>query len=359
MGERKNIIEDNLETKFIPLSEAALRSGYTPEHLNLLSRKGVLKAKKIGRNWHTTQEWLEEFMESIAKKKGGKSVPAENVEVSCAAESFHFRDLRETEEEKSGGYGRYQDEAGYEILERLEKIETGNFKNSVAQIFTGLVSLAVVVPVIFVFVSFSKYQIAKHEEHKKNILAFDEMENFVIGNENGTEDIASGKISGIVAGEETQNQEADKSGVVLASENFRARAVAIGGDVIALSNGENEPIEITDVRSESFISNKKDEVKLVLNWKTNKMAASEIEYSKNNGQNPKKVREQSYGFSHSVVLTDLEPRTSYVYLIRVRDRWGNEIESNTFGIYTAAKPVSVFDMIAKAVGETFGWAISK
>jgi hypothetical protein len=49
--------------KFITLSEAEKITGYAQGHLNFLSRTGKLKAKKIGRNWHTTVEWINEFIE--------------------------------------------------------------------------------------------------------------------------------------------------------------------------------------------------------------------------------------------------------------------------------------------------------
>jgi hypothetical protein len=69
--------------------------------------------------------------------------------------------------------------------------------------------------------------------------------------------------------------------------------------------------------------------------------------------------ESSYGFNHSVVLSGLDPGTSYVYQIKSTDQWGNIQKSKKFGIYTASNPLSVFDLISNAIGETFGWAIKK
>ena len=70
---KKNGIEnDRKENYFITLSEASKISGYTPEHLNLLCRKGILRGKKFGRNWHTTREWINEFLflpKTVYKKK--------------------------------------------------------------------------------------------------------------------------------------------------------------------------------------------------------------------------------------------------------------------------------------------------
>ena len=46
---------------YIPLSKAAKFVPYSAAYLNLLARKGWLKAKKIGRNWYTTREIVEEY----------------------------------------------------------------------------------------------------------------------------------------------------------------------------------------------------------------------------------------------------------------------------------------------------------
>ena len=57
------------EADFMSLSEAAKLTGYTPEYLNSLSRKRLLQAKKIGRNWHTKKEWLNEFLATVPGSK--------------------------------------------------------------------------------------------------------------------------------------------------------------------------------------------------------------------------------------------------------------------------------------------------
>ncbi len=54
---------------FISLRDAALTCGHSQEYLNLLACKGYLKAVKIGRNWVTTQEWLQNYSQRVMKKK--------------------------------------------------------------------------------------------------------------------------------------------------------------------------------------------------------------------------------------------------------------------------------------------------
>jgi hypothetical protein len=54
---------------YISLKEAVLLCEYSQEYLNLIVRKGKLRAVKIGRNWVTKKEWLESYLKMIAKKR--------------------------------------------------------------------------------------------------------------------------------------------------------------------------------------------------------------------------------------------------------------------------------------------------
>ena len=53
------------EDQLIPLSDAANYAGVTPEHLNLLSRQGKVKAEKVGRNWFTTKRSVDQYFKGI------------------------------------------------------------------------------------------------------------------------------------------------------------------------------------------------------------------------------------------------------------------------------------------------------
>ena len=58
---------DDKQTKnqYISLKEAAKTSSYSQEYLSLRARQGKLRAIKIGRNWTTTQEWLDEYIAKV------------------------------------------------------------------------------------------------------------------------------------------------------------------------------------------------------------------------------------------------------------------------------------------------------
>ena len=62
------------------MAEAAKISPYEQGYLSLLARRGGLRAKKIGRNWYTRVEWLNEY---ILKMK-----PAELIEVDNRAKNL-------------------------------------------------------------------------------------------------------------------------------------------------------------------------------------------------------------------------------------------------------------------------------
>src|SRR3989344_7706086 len=50
--------------KYISLAHASKNTPYSQEYLSLLARKGKLHSKKIGRNWFTTQESLNAYLQS-------------------------------------------------------------------------------------------------------------------------------------------------------------------------------------------------------------------------------------------------------------------------------------------------------
>jgi LPXTG-motif cell wall-anchored protein len=144
------------------------------------------------------------------------------------------------------------------------------------------------------------------------------------------------------------------------SENFRVGDIAIGGEAeFLLTEDTSEPLDISTIRGEAFNEKNKQEVKLVLSWKTNKLAKSEIMYSKGVGQAEKTVSEDDYALNHSLIISGLDQASTYIYTIASQDRFGNSITSDPYAVYTGSRTVSLFDLIASAVGEVFGWAINK
>ena len=65
---------NNNNGKYISLKEAAKAYGCTSRHLNLMARQGKLKATKIGRNWVTTFKWLKEYSKEVSKLEKTPSI---------------------------------------------------------------------------------------------------------------------------------------------------------------------------------------------------------------------------------------------------------------------------------------------
>ncbi|EKE18746.1 MAG: hypothetical protein ACD_9C00251G0005 [uncultured bacterium] len=143
------------------------------------------------------------------------------------------------------------------------------------------------------------------------------------------------------------------------SENYKARAVSFGESANAFtSSDEGVGIKIIDVRSETVMSRSGDEAKVVISWKTNKLAKSELIYD-NVGSGEKKIKEDGFGYSHAAILSKLETGQRYTYAIKANDRWGNSTSSEQFSVFVGSKPSSIFQLISKEFDSMFGWAIEK
>ncbi|MEP7162313.1 MAG: hypothetical protein ABI747_00940 [Candidatus Moraniibacteriota bacterium] len=154
--------------------------------------------------------------------------------------------------------------------------------------------------------------------------------------------------------------ETPKGNAEYESENFKAGEIVFGGELAFLQGEEDvAPLEISDIRGEAFTEKNKQEVKLVVTWKTNKLSLAEVGYAKGVGQAEKKVSEADYSFNHSLIITGLDPASTYLYTIKGQDRFGQEVTSEPHAVFTGARSVSLFDLIAGAIGDVFGWAVNK
>jgi hypothetical protein len=144
------------------------------------------------------------------------------------------------------------------------------------------------------------------------------------------------------------------------SENYKIKQINFGGSAL-LDSGESEELSvvINNLQSEALLSGDNKEAKLLISWETNKGVISSVEYSRSDGQNPKKSIEDKYNTTHRLILSGLDPGVVYIYRITSRDRWGKEFISEYYSVFSGSPAVSVFDLISKSMNELFGWAIKK
>jgi hypothetical protein len=152
---------------------------------------------------------------------------------------------------------------------------------------------------------------------------------------------------------------ADQGTPAMGSENYKLKEVTFGTGSVAMysSETESQPLMITDVHSEVMSGNSDADVKLLVTWKTDKLARAMVKYDK--GGASRTLTEGGYGFSHALVLADLERATRYTFNIVGTDRWGNKATSDTFNAYIGKKNASVFELIAQQFSDMFGWARRK
>jgi uncharacterized LabA/DUF88 family protein len=79
--------EKRVGQEYISLQEATKYCPYSQEYLSLRARQGKLKALKIGRNWVTTREWIEDYLKKVEDydnnfKVSKTAAPPENLPVT-------------------------------------------------------------------------------------------------------------------------------------------------------------------------------------------------------------------------------------------------------------------------------------
>ncbi|MCD6500610.1 hypothetical protein J7K42_01165 [bacterium] len=60
---------NNTKSEYVSLREAAKFCPYSQDYLKLRARQGKLKATKIGRNWATKKEWVDEYLKQVNNYK--------------------------------------------------------------------------------------------------------------------------------------------------------------------------------------------------------------------------------------------------------------------------------------------------
>lgn len=143
------------------------------------------------------------------------------------------------------------------------------------------------------------------------------------------------------------------------SENFKAGEIVVGGELeFLVDEDEAGALTVENIRGEAFTEKNKQEVKLVVTWTTNKLTQASVRYSKGVGQTERSVDEADYSYNHSVIISGLDPASTYLYTIDASDRYGNQVKSEPHAVFTGARTVSLFDLIAGAIGDVFGWAVT-
>lgn len=120
------------------------------------------------------------------------------------------------------------------------------------------------------------------------------------------------------------------------------------------------PPEISEITTETSIDGYGSGAKaqMIVSWSTDEPATSQVEYSKgDDGKNLSMVTQEdpSLTTSHAVVISGLEPSTSYYFRIVTKDRSTNETKSELKSALTDQIRLSIFDIMLKSFESTLGW----
>lgn len=66
------ISKSSRDSELLLLSELAKRTEFSGKYLNLLARKGLLRAQKEGRNWYSSLQAVQEYKSSRLRKHNPK-----------------------------------------------------------------------------------------------------------------------------------------------------------------------------------------------------------------------------------------------------------------------------------------------
>src|SRR4030042_6173666 len=177
--------------------------------------------------------------------------------------------------------------AGQEILSKFSK-KSGEGRNVFFRVLTQVALAAIIVFLIVVCANLLDQFMARHQL------------NLVKVNEVDDQPSSENPESGIVQGEENENKDE-----LFRSENYQSRQLTFGGDVIVPQGMAQRELELYDIKSELLTTKDKDETKLIVFWKTTRLAKCDLKYQRTGEGKGKHIIEDKYNYSHSAVLAGL------------------------------------------------------
>lgn len=363
------------ENELIPLRRLAEISSYSPAYISLLVQRKKLKAKRIGRNFLTTKKWFADYLEKHAQEE--KRIFSREV-VSQQQSSVIFQ-LQPPAEKliplPSGEPVRF---AGEELPARPDALDAApalpykavelllpslaslaNKEKNLVEVFnkkivaTALTSCLVIAVLFIVGLWESKLMTGGINLEP-------------LGQVAGITETAttSSPLPRLLALANTAIALAatEDKAIIFTSENYQAQQVNLGGEMIFLSDENvSAPLVISEVKSESVTDFNGEVNKFFVAWRTNRLASFEILYFRagEDESRARRIKNNDFSLSHSVVLSGLDKATVYNFIVKVRDRFGNEAVSSRFAAYSGSKPVSIFELIINILEDSFQWALKK
>lgn len=363
------------ENELIPLRRLAEISSYSPAYISLLVQRKKLKAKRIGRNFLTTKKWFNDYLEKHAQEEkrisSREAVSQQQSPVifqpQISPEKFFPVPFREPEnfvgeerEAQPGAPGAASVPAYRAAKLFLPYLASlANKEKNLVEVFnkkivaTALTSCLVIAVLFIIGLWQSKLM--------SGVINLEPLGRVAGITETA---ISSSPLPRLLALTDTAIASAAESdrAATFASENFSAEQVSLGGEIIFLSDENfSTPLVVSEVKSESITDLNGEVNKFFIAWRTNRLASFEILYFRagEDESRARKIKNNDFSLSQSVVLSGLDKATVYNFIIKVHDRFGHEAVSNRFAAYSGFKPISIFELIINTLGDSFQWALRK
>jgi hypothetical protein len=97
---------------------------------------------------------------------------------------------------------------------------------------------------------------------------------------------------------------------------------------------------------------------VIISWNSNKPTSTKVEYDEGmiSGKYGKStIEDPTLSSSHTVIIKDLNPSSTYHFRIAGKDKRGNMTSSQDFNFVTPEKNKSVWQLIVRSLEETFSW----
>lgn len=122
---------------------------------------------------------------------------------------------------------------------------------------------------------------------------------------------------------------------------------------------DKEGAKIDKVKIDILPLGESDEyAQAIISWTTNKPATTKIEYDEGvlGGKYSKSsIEDSSLNNSHTVIIKDLNPASTYHFRIVSKDKRANASNSQDYTFVTPTKEKSILQLIIKSLEETFSW----
>jgi hypothetical protein len=122
---------------------------------------------------------------------------------------------------------------------------------------------------------------------------------------------------------------------------------------------DTEGPKIVSVKTDVMPLGEGDETaQVIISYETNKPATTLIQYDEGvigGKYSMSTIKDSTLNMTHTVIIKDLTPATTYHFRIATEDRRKNQTTSNDYTFLTPSKEKSILQLIIKALEETFSW----